>query len=159
MIDILLIARILFPATKKTSGRRLSNQVIRSDGSWQSISRIVTKSRRRFGQERRPPDLHYLVAEASLRLDPRNSENALAELNRAIAMNPRQVQALSLRGKLRLQQHHPKDAVYDLELAHSIDPASASAMYNLARAHFALGKAEEAMRFRSNRLLQARRGE
>jgi len=49
------------------------------------------------------PDLHYLVAEASLRLDPRNSENALAELNRAIAMNPRQVQALSLRGKLRLQ--------------------------------------------------------
>jgi len=103
--------------------------------------------------------LHYLVAEASLRLDPRNSENALAELNRAIAMNPRQVQALSLRGKLRLQQHHPKDAVYDLELAHSIDPASASAMYNLARAHFALGKAEEAMRFRSNRLLQARRGE
>jgi tetratricopeptide (TPR) repeat protein len=89
-------------------------------------------------------DLHYLVAEATLRLDPRNTENALAELNRAIAMNPRQVQALSLRGKLRLQQHDLKNAVYDLELAHSIDPASASATYNLARAYFALGKAEEA---------------
>jgi thioredoxin-like negative regulator of GroEL len=34
--------------------------------------------------------------------------------------------------------------VSDLELAHSIDPASASATYNLARAYFALGKAEEA---------------
>jgi tetratricopeptide (TPR) repeat protein len=89
-------------------------------------------------------DLHYLVAEATLLLDPRNTENALAELNRAIAMNPRQVQALSLRGKLRLQQHDLKNAVYDLELAHSIDPASASATYNLARAYFALGKAEEA---------------
>jgi tetratricopeptide (TPR) repeat protein len=90
------------------------------------------------------PDLHYLAAEAKLRLDPRNTESALAELNRAIAMNPRQVQALSLRGKLWLQQHDLKDAVYDLELAHSIDPTSASATYNLARAYFAIGKTEEA---------------
>jgi tetratricopeptide (TPR) repeat protein len=89
-------------------------------------------------------DLHYLLAEATLRLDPRSTENVLAELTRAIAMNPRQVQALSLRGKLRLQQHDLKDAVYDLELAHSIDPVSASATYNLARAYFALGKSEEA---------------
>jgi tetratricopeptide (TPR) repeat protein len=90
------------------------------------------------------PDLYYLFAEATLRLNPGNTENAVAELNRAIAINPRQVQALSLRGKLRLQQHDLKDAVHDLELAHSIDPASASAAYNLARAYFALGKAEEA---------------
>jgi tetratricopeptide (TPR) repeat protein len=89
-------------------------------------------------------DLNYLLAEATLRLNPGNIESALAELNRTIAMNPRQVQALSLRGKLRLQQHDLNDAVGDLELAHSIDPASASATYNLARAYFALGKAEEA---------------
>jgi tetratricopeptide (TPR) repeat protein len=89
-------------------------------------------------------DLNYLLAEATLRLNPSNIESALTELNRAIAMNPRQVQALSLRGKLRLQQHDLKDAVSDLELAHHIDPASASATYNLARAYFALGKAEEA---------------
>src|SRR5580692_741395 len=89
-------------------------------------------------------DLNYLLAEARLRLNPSNIESALTELNRAIAMNPRQVQALSLRGKLRLQQHDLNDAVSDLELAHSIDPASASATYNLARAYFALGKAEEA---------------
>jgi tetratricopeptide (TPR) repeat protein len=90
------------------------------------------------------PDLHYLLAEVTLRIDPRNIENALAELNRAIAMNPREVHALSLRGKLLLQRHDLKGAVSDLELAHSIDPASASAAYNLARAYFAMGRAEEA---------------
>jgi tetratricopeptide (TPR) repeat protein len=89
-------------------------------------------------------DLNYLLAETTLRLNPTNIESALAQLNSAIAMNPRQVQALSLRGKLRLQQHNLNDAVSDLELAHSIDPASASATYNLARAYFALGKTEEA---------------
>jgi tetratricopeptide (TPR) repeat protein len=89
-------------------------------------------------------DLNYLLAEATVRLNPGDIASPLTELNRAIAMNPRQVQALSLRGKLRLQQHDLNDAVSDLELAHSIDPASASATYNLARAYFALGKAEEA---------------
>lgn len=88
--------------------------------------------------------MHYLLAEVTLRLDPGNTENAMAELNRAIVMNPRDVQALSLRGKLRLQQHNLKDAVQDLELAHKIDPASASAAYNLARAYFAQGKVKEA---------------
>jgi tetratricopeptide (TPR) repeat protein len=89
-------------------------------------------------------DLYYLLAEATLRLDPTNSQKAIIELNRSVAMNPRQVQALSLRGKLRLQQHDLKDAVSDLELAHKIDPASPSGTYNLARAYFALGKTEEA---------------
>ena len=87
-------------------------------------------------------DLYYLLAEADGAAGPKAISKApLTELNRAIAMNPRQVQALSLRGKLRLQQHDLNDAVRDLELAHSIDPASASATYNLARAYFALGKA------------------
>ena len=90
------------------------------------------------------PDLYYLLAETRLRIDPRNVERALAELDRAITMNPREVQALSLRGKLRLQQKDLQGAVRDLELAHSIDPTSASAAYNLARAYFAMGKEEEA---------------
>lgn len=89
-------------------------------------------------------DLYYLLGEAMLRIDPRNTQKAITELNHAIAMNPRQVQALSLRGRLRLQQHDLKDAVSDLELAHRIDPASPSATYNLARAYFALGKTEDA---------------
>jgi tetratricopeptide (TPR) repeat protein len=89
-------------------------------------------------------DLHYLLAEVMLRIDPGNTDNALAELNHAIVMNPREVQALSLRGKLRLQQHDLTGAIPDLELAHSIDPASASAAYNLARAYFDQGKEKEA---------------
>ena len=89
--------------------------------------------------------MYYLLAEAMLRLDPNNSQKAMIELNRSVAMNPRQVQALSLRGKLRLQQHDLKDAMSDLELAQKIDPASPSATYNLARAYFALGKTEEAI--------------
>ncbi len=89
-------------------------------------------------------DLYYLLAEAMLRLDPTNSQKAMVELNRSVAINPRQVQALSLRGKLRLQLHDLKDAVSDLELAHKIDPASPSATYNLARAYFVLGKTAEA---------------
>lgn len=89
-------------------------------------------------------DLYYLLAEATLRLNPGNIEKAITELNRAIAINPRQVQALSLRGKLHLQQHNLKEAVSDLELSHKIDPASPSATYNLARAYFAMGKTEEA---------------
>ena len=89
-------------------------------------------------------DLNYLLAETTVRLDPSDIAMPMTELNRAIAMNPRQVQALSLRGKLRLQQHDLNDAVRDLEMAHSIDPASASATYNLARAYFALGRTEEA---------------
>lgn len=90
------------------------------------------------------PDLYYLFAEAELRLDPSSVARVITELNRALAMNPRHVQALSLRGKLRLQQHDLGDALSDLELAHKIDPASPSATYNLARAYFALGKTEEA---------------
>ena len=89
-------------------------------------------------------DLYYLLAETTLRLDPGSIDRAITELNQAIAINPRQVQALSLRGKLHLQQRNLKEAVSDLELAHKIDPASPSATYNLARAYFALGKTEEA---------------
>jgi tetratricopeptide (TPR) repeat protein len=89
-------------------------------------------------------DLHYLLAEAKLRLDPGNLEEPMRELDRAIELNGRSVSALSLRGKLLLQQRRLKAAVTDLELAHSIDPDSRSATYNLARAYFASGKKQEA---------------
>lgn len=89
-------------------------------------------------------DLHYLLAEAKLRLEPGNLEEPMRELDRAIELNGRSVSALSLRGKLLLQQRRLKAAVTDLELAHSIDPDSRSATYNLARAYFASGKKQEA---------------
>jgi tetratricopeptide (TPR) repeat protein len=89
-------------------------------------------------------DLHYLLAEAKLRLDPGNLQEPMRELDRAIELNGRSVSARSLRGKLLLQEHHLQAAVADLELARSIDPDSRSATYNLARAYFASGRKQDA---------------
>lgn len=89
-------------------------------------------------------DLYYLLAESKLRLDPGNLEESMQELNRAIELNGRSVSARSLRGRLLMEVHHLNAAVADLELAHSIDPGSRSATYNLARAYFASGRKDEA---------------
>ncbi len=89
-------------------------------------------------------DLYYLLAECMIKIDPTNPKDALMELNRAIEINSRSVSARSLRGKLLLEEGHPKQAVADLKLALQIDPDSRSAVYNLARAYSALGKTAEA---------------
>ena len=89
-------------------------------------------------------DLHYLLAECAVRLDPTKPLDALPELNRAIEIDAKSVSARTLRGKLLLQGGHPGKAVADLRLAHKMAPDSRSAIYNLARAYSALGKAEEA---------------
>lgn len=89
-------------------------------------------------------DLHYLLAECMLKLNPTKSQDAIVELDRAIALNKTSVSAHTLRGKLWLEEDRPKDAVADLQLAHRVDPTSRSATYNLARVYVALGKAEEA---------------
>ncbi len=89
-------------------------------------------------------DLHYLLAECMLKVNPTKSKDALAELDRAITLNPNSVSALTLRGKLLLEADRPRDASIDLELAHRVDPASRSATYNLARVDMALGKEAEA---------------
>jgi tetratricopeptide (TPR) repeat protein len=89
-------------------------------------------------------DLHYLLAECMLKIDPAKSIQAIAELNRAINLNRKSVAARTLRGKLLLEAGRVKEAVTDLTLAHRIDPTSRSAAYNLARAEFKLGRTEEA---------------
>ncbi|HEX4228924.1 MAG TPA: tetratricopeptide repeat protein [Bryobacteraceae bacterium] len=89
-------------------------------------------------------DLHYLTAECLLKLDATKTEPALAEVNRAIALNARSASARTLRGKLLLEAGRTKEAIPDLELAARIDPDSRSAIYNLARAYRSLGKTAEA---------------
>ena len=89
-------------------------------------------------------DLHYLLAECMLKVDPTKTADAIGELDRAIELNSRSGPARTLRGKLLLEGGKPKQAVEDLELAHKVDPTSRSALYNLARADSALGKTEEA---------------
>jgi tetratricopeptide (TPR) repeat protein len=89
-------------------------------------------------------DLHYLLAECMLKLDPAKTIQAIAELDRAIDLNRKSVAARALRGKLLLEAGRVKQAIADLALAHRIDPASRSAAYNLARAEFRLGRTQDA---------------
>jgi tetratricopeptide (TPR) repeat protein len=89
-------------------------------------------------------DLHYLLAECILKVDPSKTKDSLIELNQAIAINPKSVSARTLRGRLLLEDHHPQQAIIDLEVAHNIDPNSHSATYILARAYAAAGRKEDA---------------
>lgn len=89
-------------------------------------------------------DLHYLLAECYLKLDPTAPRKALLELDRAIAIHPGSVSARVLRGKLLLEGNHPKQAIADLSIAHRIDAGSRSAIYNLARAYSMTGNALQA---------------
>lgn len=89
-------------------------------------------------------DLHYLLAECLFELDSTKEQAILSELNRAIALNPRNVSARTMRGRMLLEQHHAQEAVADLELAHQVDPNSHSATYALARAYTAVGRKDEA---------------
>jgi tetratricopeptide (TPR) repeat protein len=79
-----------------------------------------------------------------LKLNPTKPQEAIVELDRAIALNSTSVSARTLRGKLWLEEDRPKDAAIDLQLAHRVNPTSRSATYNLARVYMALGKTEEA---------------
>jgi tetratricopeptide (TPR) repeat protein len=89
-------------------------------------------------------DLHYLMAECLLKLDPADTQSALAQLNRAIEIDSNSVSARTLRGRLLLDAGQTNPAVADLQLANRLDATSRSAAYNLASAYRAEGRADEA---------------
>jgi tetratricopeptide (TPR) repeat protein len=93
-------------------------------------------------------DLHYLLAECTLRIDPSNSKAALAELDQAIQLNPDSVSARALRGSTLLEAGHPQDALVDLKIAQTLHPNSQrdtrNTTYLLGRVYVALGKRDEA---------------
>lgn len=93
-------------------------------------------------------DLHYLLAECMVRMDSSSSAGALAELNRAIELNPKSVSARTMRGKLLLEAGHPQDALIDLRVARELAPNperdSRNPTYFLARTYMALGKRDQA---------------
>lgn len=89
-------------------------------------------------------DLHYLLAECILKIDASKTKDSLIELDQAIEINPKSVSARTLRGRLLLEDHHPQQAIADLEVAHDIDPNLHSAAYILARAYAAAGRKEDA---------------
>jgi tetratricopeptide (TPR) repeat protein len=96
-------------------------------------------------------DLHYLLAECTLRIDPSNSTTALAELDRAIQLNPDSVSARALRGSTLLEAGRPQEAILDLKTARDLDPNpqrdTRNTTYLLGRAYVALGKRDEAKAF------------
>jgi tetratricopeptide (TPR) repeat protein len=93
-------------------------------------------------------DLHYLLAECMIRMDSSSSKEALAELNRAIELNPKSVSARTLRGKMLLEAGRPQDALIDLRAARELAPNperdSRNATYFLARTYMALGQRDQA---------------
>jgi tetratricopeptide (TPR) repeat protein len=93
-------------------------------------------------------DLHYLLAECLIRIDATDSATALAELDRAIQLNPNSVSARVLRGERLLASGRPQDALIDLKIALELEPNpqpdTRNATYLLARAYVAVGKREEA---------------
>jgi tetratricopeptide (TPR) repeat protein len=93
-------------------------------------------------------DIHYLLAECLLRGDPANLNPALAELDRAIRLNPDSAPARVLRGSTLLAAGRPRDALADLTIARNLDPTpqaeTRNATYLLGRAYMALGKRDEA---------------
>jgi tetratricopeptide (TPR) repeat protein len=89
-------------------------------------------------------DLHYLMAECILKIDPIDTPKALSELSHAIELDHDSLSARTLRGKLFLDQGRLKEAIADLELAARLDTTSRSATYNLARAYRAAGRTAEA---------------
>jgi len=93
-------------------------------------------------------DLHYMLAECLLRIDPANSKDALEELNEAVRLDPNSVPARSLRGSVLLNAGRPQDALVDLKRARELDPNpqrdTRNTTYLLGRAYEALGRRDEA---------------
>ncbi len=93
-------------------------------------------------------DLHYMLAECVLRIDPSNATAALSELDLAIQLNPKSVPARILRGETLLAARRPQDAVVDLKIARDLDPNpqrdTSNTTYLLGRAYVALGKRDQA---------------
>ena len=93
-------------------------------------------------------DLHYMLAECVLRIDPSNASAALSELDQAIQLNPKSVPARILRGQTLLAARRPQDAVVDLKIARDLDPDpqrdTSNTTYLLGRAYVALGKRDQA---------------
>ena len=93
-------------------------------------------------------DLHYILAECVLRIDPSNPNGALSELDQAIQLNPNSVPARILRGQTLLAARRPQDAVVDLKIARDLDPNpqrdTSNTTYLLGRAYVALGKRDQA---------------
>jgi tetratricopeptide (TPR) repeat protein len=139
-------ARADFAEAARLSPRDPSTRFFLSLSEYRSgaFSEAVAEIRSAIASGVEDSDLHYLLAECLLKTDPNGPQSALAELNRAIELNPNAAAAHTLRGKLLLEDGKVRAAYADLRLGHRLDPGSRSAAYNLARAERELGMTAQA---------------
>ena len=92
------------------------------------------------------PSRDALVERASLRADDRDWRGAVEDLDRAIGIQPRDWEALTLRSAARLRLDDAEGARRDAVLALEYRPVSAAAWYQLGLAEQALGLKKAARR-------------
>lgn len=74
-----------------------------------------------------------------------NNEEALAEFERALALDPYNVRALYGRGIIRQGEKEHQQAIEDFTAANGLSPQKAEPLLARANSYFALDKAKEAM--------------
>lgn len=74
-----------------------------------------------------------------------NNEEALAEFERALALDPYNVRALYGRGLIRQAEKDHQQAIEDFTAANGLSPQKAEPLLARANSYFALDKAKEAM--------------
>jgi tetratricopeptide (TPR) repeat protein len=103
-----------------------------------------------IGQERtNPPGLTARNGLAEIRMQQNDTGAALALANEVLVQNPRDNDALVIRGNIELARNDPRDAIADLRAVLRDQPDSAPVLRTLSRAHLANGEpqiAEEVMR-------------
>ena len=74
-----------------------------------------------------------------------NNEEALAEFERALALDPYNVRALYGRGLIRQAEREHQQAIEDFTAANGLSPQKAEPLLARANSYFALDKSKEAM--------------
>ena len=86
-----------------------------------------------------------LIREGQLDIQARNYDSAIAKLDRAIAIDDRNPNALMMKGYAQMRKGETKLAVQTLENAVRVDPNYPWSHYNLALAYWAEGQQQKAV--------------
>lgn len=97
------------------------------------------------GEEVKDKDDKLSVAIARIYAFKGEQENALAKVNQALEINPKNIQGLILKGDLVLKKEGPKEALAYFESALQYSPENVTAMVKVAGVQFDLKRDDEAL--------------